>query len=240
MNISAINYAIQELCKEVVELPTLDPLWPYISEDMLLTELAVCIFSSQIVFEVAVAAVERLQAKGLLRQDYIAEDGASPQYVELVRYALDDPLRVDFGHNVKKNVTLRFRNRLSYLLASTLYRIYGSGGSIRGLLESADSPQHARTLLIERVCGFGPKQASLYLRRIGYCSELAVLDTHVVDYLRLANGIEISSSRLSQLPVYEKIENEFKKIAGHFGHSVGCVDLAMWITMRVAKREYAT
>ena len=115
--------------------------------------------------------------------------------------------------------------------------IYKRNMSLRMILCSAQSSRHARELLVEAVWGFGPKQASLFLRRIGFCSSLAVLDTHVLDYLRLARGIDPKPGVLSRLSTYEKIEAEFKIVAEEFGHSVGCVDLAMWITMRVAKRE---
>ncbi|MCI5210755.1 MAG: hypothetical protein D3910_18655, partial [Candidatus Electrothrix sp. ATG2] len=86
------------------------------------------------------------------------------------------------------------------------------------------------------VSGFGPKQASLYLRRIGYCADLAVLDTHIVDYLRLAKEIEISPYKLSRVESYEKCEHIFVDIAKKFGRPVGQLDLAMWVTMRAAKQ----
>jgi len=87
------------------------------------------------------------------------------------------------------------------------------------------------------VAGFGPKQASLYLRRIGYCADLAVLDIHILDYLRLSQGSAPQPSYLSRISSYELIEAEFRDIANDFGFGLGRVDLAMWITMRVAKRE---
>ena len=36
---------------------------------------------------------------------------------------------------------------------------------------------------------------------------------------------------------YEEIEETFREVAADFGHSLGCVDLATWLTMRVAKRD---
>ena len=104
-------------------------------------------------------------------------------------------------------------------------------------LKIAKSARDTREILVSKVCGFGPKQASLFLRRIGYCSELAVLDVHVLDYLELAKGFSIKASTLGRLSVYERVEDEFRGIATQFGHAIGCVDLAMWVTMRVAKQE---
>ena len=84
---------------------------------------------------------------------------------------------------------------------------------------------------------FGPKQASLFLRRIGYSSDLAVLDRHVVRYLELVLEIKISDTDLSRLTSYEQVERQFRTRAMFFGHPVGVFDLAVWITMRVARRN---
>jgi N-glycosylase/DNA lyase len=126
---------------------------------------------------------------------------------------------------------------LASLLATTVTTMRDQDQSLRKILFSAGSARKARESLVKQVWGFGPKQASLFLRRVGYSAQLAVLDTHIIDYLRLARGIDPKPSALSRLPGYEQIEAEFQRVAAGFGHSVGCVDLAMWVTMRVAKRE---
>ena len=153
--------------------------------------------------------------------------------------ALSEPLAVEHGGKVR-HVRPRFKNRLASLLATTATTattMHCQGQSLRNILFSSDSARDARELLVKHVWGFGPKQASLFLRRVGYCAELAVLDTHILDYLRVARGIDPKPSALSRLSGYELIEAEFQRVAAEFGHSVGCVDLAMWVTMRVAKRE---
>src|SRR5207247_4699971 len=129
----------------------------------------------------------------------------------------------------------RFGNRFASLLSATVNRIYGQGTSFQAILRAARSASDARESLVEAVAGFGPKQASLYLRRVGFSSELAILDTHILDYLRMARGIDSKPGSLSRLSMYEQIEQEFRRVASDFGHAVGCVDLAMWVTMRVAK-----
>jgi N-glycosylase/DNA lyase len=72
---------------------------------------------------------------------------------------------------------------------------------------------------------------------VGFCSELAILDTHILDYLMIARGIDPKPKALSNLSSYERIEIEFQRVAAWFGYAIGCVDLAIWITMRIAKRE---
>ena len=42
---------------------------------------------------------------------------------------------------------------------------------------------------------------------------------------------------MCQLQYYENIENIFINATKHFGYDVGCIDLAIWIAIRVLKKE---
>jgi len=236
MNICAIDRTIRAMCKEVEAMKPQHALWDSRTEKDLLYEAVVCIYSSQMIFEVAVAAADHLKAEGLLYRKKIIE--VKSEYEHLVREALSSPLEVTI-HGRQCQTMVRFRNRLPALLAETARNIYGSGTTLKKIIRAAASPQQARELLIAAVAGFGPKQASLYMRRIGYSDDFAVLDTHVLDYLSLSQGFEIKPGLLSRLASYERIEADFKRIAGQFGYATGCVDLATWVTMRAAKLEYA-
>lgn len=234
MNMTAVDRTIRVLCAEVRRNDRGVRDWNLRTEEELLHEACVCMFSSQMVFEVAEAAAEQIRDRGLLRASRYKGSGA--EYEQCLRAALSEPLAIERGGKVR-HVRPRFRNRLASLLATTLTTMRDQGQSLRKILFSAGSAREAREILVKQVWGFGPKQASLFLRRVGYSAQLAVLDTHILDYLRLARGIDPKPSALSRLPSYEQIEAEFQRVAADFGHSVGCVDLAMWVTMRVAKRE---
>lgn len=230
MNVSAVDRAIRALCLEVKDQSTIPHDWRERTEEELLLEACVCMFSSQMVFEVAEAAAHHLRHLGLLRADNLVT------YEKCVLAALSEPLAVE-RDGIIRLLRPRFKNRLASLLYTTVSSMNSSGETLRKALFSAGSAQQARERLVKLVWGFGPKQASLFLRRVGYCADLAVLDTHILDYLRVAKGIAPKPGVLSRLAGYEKVEAEFRCIAEEFGHSVGCVDFAMWITMRVAKRE---
>lgn len=232
MSMRAIDRTIRVLCLEInsQNREALD--WRLLTEEQLLYEAAVCMFSSQMVFEVAEAAARRLWQRDL----FMARWQSRADYEEHLVAALSEPLAVERDGEVRQ-VFPRFKNRWASMLATTVTSMENRSQSLRKILRSSDSAQTAREMLVSHVWGFGPKQASLFLRRVGYCSELAVLDTHILDYLRLAKGIDPKPGDLSRLNRYERIETEFQQVAAEFGHPVGCVDLAMWVTMRVAKRE---
>jgi N-glycosylase/DNA lyase len=235
MIVDIINQTIRAMCLEVKAQASAMQNWQLMAEEELLYETAVCIFGSQMVFEMAVATADRLRQRKLLQS---APRSRSIQAIERrVVEALSDPLPVPARDGTQRWVRPRFKNRLASLLAATIGEIYGQSRTIRGFLFDARNAREARETLTQHVWGFGPKQASLFLRRVGYCADLAVLDVHVLDYLQLARGLSLSPSKLGRLSFYEEIENTFREIAAEFGHSVGCVDLATWLTMRVAKRE---
>lgn len=235
MSVDIINQTIRAMCHEVKTQTSAMKNWELMAEEELLYEAAICIFGSQMVFEMAVAIADRLRERKLL------QPGLRARSVEVIEQkvvdALSDPLPMPNDDGTQRWVRPRFKNRLASLLAMTIIEIYGQSRTIRGFLFDSESAREAREVLTRHVWGFGPKQASLFLRRVGYCADLAVLDVHVLDYLQLARGLSLSPSKLGRLSFYEEIEETFREIAAEFGHSVGCVDLATWLTMRVAKRE---
>ena len=235
MNVAIINQTIRAMCQEVKVQGSSVQDWQLMTEEELLYEAAICIFGSQILFEMAVATADRLRELGLIRPGLRGK--SVEEFERQVADALSNPLPMTNGEGAKRWVRPRFKNRLASLLTSTMVEIYEQSQTIRGLLFSARDAKEARELLTRHIWGFGPKQASLFLRRVSYCADLAVLDVHVLDYLQLARGISLSPSKLGRLSFYEEIEQTFREVAADFGHSLGCVDLATWLTMRVAKRE---
>ena len=236
LNRLIIDQTIRKMCAEVKNLKDEKTDWKVLSEEALFYEVAVCIFGSQMLYEHALAMADFVKKQGMLRQSAFVAD--FKRYTENLTTMFSNTLDIT-KDGITRRITPRFKNRLPKLLADTAENIYGNGHTIKNILNSATDSLHARALLVREISGFGPKQASLFLRRVGYCSELATLDTHILDYLKLAAGIELKPSALAKLNWYEKVEAQFKRISADFGYSVGCVDLAMWITMRVAKREYA-
>jgi len=235
ISVSILNSVIGAMCVELngESGPSLN--WRTLSEEELFHEATICAFSSQMLFELAVAMAGRLRENGFFDCAYAQQD--TTLYKQSVISMLSEPIELSLDDNRKYHRMPRFKNRLASFVASNMVDIYGAGRSFCEMLGSSNSSKEARLALVHHVWGLGPKQSSLFLRRVGYCSELAVLDTHILDYLNMANGHKISVKNLGNLLAYESIETEFSRIAERFGFSVGCVDFAMWLTMRVAKKE---
>ncbi len=234
MNARIINHTIKEMCGEISDSKKFKN-WNKMSEENLFKEMAMCIFSSQLRFEIAEAIAHKLHKKGFFK---ISKENLNriESYESEMIQILSETITLNLDGK-RKDVLPRFKNRWTKLVANTVRNIYLSNLSIKGILLEASCPLDARRLLVKHVSGFGPKQASLYLRRVGYCSDMAVIDTHIIDYLALSQGVNVKQSSLSSLSFYETTEVVFKNIAKDFGYPVGAVDLATWITMRVVKRE---
>lgn len=235
MNIQLINETIASVCDEIAISPENKCYWHEMNEVDYIREAAICICSSQMRFEVATAAGNKIaQMNALKQKDFYLSNST---FFELSGI-FDDPLEVNINNETRK-LHPRFKNRIISHLSRTFQFFALNNLSFKTILHDAQTPKEARITLTDNIIGFGPKQASLFLRRIGYSSQLAVLDTHILDYLRITRGIKPKLSALSRIPSYEEIEHKFIDIASEFNHIVGNVDLAVWVTMRVAKREMA-
>jgi N-glycosylase/DNA lyase len=204
--------------------------WSQLCDEELAFDLAVCIASSQARFEVAEASVRALQGEGLLSWTArrVGESRLRKQIAAVLGAGVTLPGR-------QGSAVLRFPNRTAALLAATATRIGRGQLQMRAILGESKGGRSARCRLVAGVNGFGPKQASLFLRRVGFTSELAVLDRHVVDYLRICHGSVIALGQLGRLRVYEAVEGQFCGIAASQGIAVGRLDLAVWVAVRVAK-----
>lgn len=101
-------------------------------------------------------------------------------------------------------------------------------------LQGCDSPQSMRRHLVEQVPGLGPKTSSMLLRNLGVSLDLAVLDRYVLRFMHLA-GLSSSDCPPRSLEHYEFLESTFVQYAGALGYPAGCLDWAVWVTMRAAQ-----
>jgi N-glycosylase/DNA lyase len=133
----------------------------------------------------------------------------------------------------------RFPSRAASHVRRTLESLNQEEGGLRSLLDQATTSRDVRRRLVDRAYGIGPKQSSLFLRNIGYSSDVAVLDTHVLTFMRLM-GLCDEVRSPSSLRHYERIEERLAAFALGRGIGLDRLDVSVWIVMRAAESSRAT
>ncbi len=94
-------------------------------------------------------------------------------------------------------------------------------------LEEILESSNRRDLLVENYVGIGMKEASHFLRNIGYF-EYPILDKHIQRFLSSYYGREI---KIKSKKDYEREEILFLKISSKYGLEPGIMDLVIWYLM---------
>ncbi len=228
----AINNAIREVCFALEEKCHGLPSWTSMTEDDLWRELVACILGSRVRFKVAHSAVERMDRRQLFSEN--RRSSRFQQYEQDVMRALSsggapgEPSRYPF-YRVRANQIRRAAERL-----------YGRRGTLRSFLEDSGDIRDARRRLTLEVSGLGPKQASLFLRNIGYAAHVAVLDIHVLTYMSWVGLTKAPIRAVPTVRKYEALEDAFIEHAYSFGYTPDRFDLAVWVVVKVAKEEQKT
>lgn len=81
---------------------------------------------------------------------------------------------------------------------------------------------------LESVFGVGPKTARFFLLHSRPNQRLAVIDTHILKWLRNALGIDAPTSTPTQLKKYHELENHYLQYCDDNGLSPAELDLHIW------------
>jgi len=203
----------------------------FISNRALWRELSSCVLGSQVPHEVARAATRELDRLGLLYSTTI-ETGLRRRksLLQQIEVVLSKPLNTAVGFR-----RYRFPKTRANQLASAWGIIRDRFGTLCQLLREVDDPVQVRMFLVDTVSGVGPKQASMFLRNIGFTYDFAVIDTHVSSFMLRTGLCDDLPSNMGSLPNYEYYETILKREAATLGYPVGIVDWAIWFVMRAAR-----
>lgn len=209
--------------------------WEDMTEDDLWFELCLCILSSNVPFESASSALKHLKRREFLSKEYLLENKKATRM-------LSKELSKPFYFPPRKDGNLR-KYRFPYTKASQIVNaakvIYKEGYSIKSLLLKSKSAYEARDLLTRRVPGIGLKQSSLFLRNIGYASSLAIIDTHILNFLgKLELSEESKTIRSLSKERYKNIERKLQVLARELDVELSLLDFAIWTVMRTGSRRY--
>lgn len=84
-----------------------------------------------------------------------------------------------------------------------------------------------RDWLVKNIRGYGYKEASHFLRNIGFIKDIAILDRHILKNLKKAGVIRYIPETLTKKKYFE-IENKMKKFAKKIKIPIGALDLLLW------------
>ena len=175
----------------------------YDSDEDIFAELTFCLFTPQSKAKSCWAAVQNLLRKKLLFK------GSAEEIAE----------------NIKN---IRFRNnKAKYVVyARNLFRPAGQL-DIREEIKKFWHIREARDWLVKTVKGFGYKEASHFLRNIGYGENLAILDRHILKNLKLLGAILEIPKNIS-VKKYFEIERRFAVLAEILKIPAAHLDLVLW------------
>ena len=196
------------------------------TEHELRRELVVCILGSQVRQEMATTALERLEQAKLLHDTWWS--GSRDTF----EYQVFDVLSGRTLHYQGK-WCYRFPKVRSQQLAKARDAIADQPLSKR--LSKCSDPKKLRKQLVKDISGLGPKQASMFLRNIGRCYDLAILDTHVLRFMDVKNLLCLKKTKINTVNAYERTERIVVNYAKELGYPVGYMDWAIWATMRAAR-----
>ncbi len=95
------------------------------------------------------------------------------------------------------------------------------------LLTEIDDDLVLREWVVKNIKGVGMKEASHFLRNIGY-KNLAIIDFHIIDLLVKHNLIEKPKNKALTPKRYVEIENVLREISKKSGLHLGELDLYLW------------
>jgi N-glycosylase/DNA lyase len=132
-------------------------------------------------------------------------------------YSLPEP---DLRKSMREIVCRFYNNKTRYILSAR-----SGKDRIISMIASTKSGKEAREWIVENVPGLGFKEASHFLRNIGY-TDVAIIDFHIIDLLVDEHIIKRPKS-VTKLK-YLEIEKILESIAAKAGVNLAELDLYLW------------
>jgi N-glycosylase/DNA lyase len=199
-------------------------------DEYLLHELVSCILSSRVRYETSFYTLQNLIKHKVLD---LGTKRSGNEYIKILTRILKETITTPKGNKFRYT----FPNTKAKCISNTYTQIYLNNQSIKGILEESSDPMSARKTLIKYASGIGPKQASMFLRNIGFTDDIAILDTHILRFMEF-NGLNVDKKQdVSSLDKYEKTERSLINHLSKYNNKISLIDTAIWILMRVTAQE---
>jgi N-glycosylase/DNA lyase len=186
-----------------MRLRKFEDIWQSGSEEDIFAELVFCIFTPQSRARSCWDAVETLQDKNLLFEGEVSEISDELNYV-------------------------RFKNnKAKYLKRARELFTFKGKLRIKPMIKEFDDVYECRDWLVKTVPGYGYKEASHFLRNIGFSENIAILDRHILKNLVKLGVIEEIPASISRKKYFE-IEQKMKVFAKRAKIPLAHLDLILW------------
>jgi N-glycosylase/DNA lyase len=123
--------------------------------------------------------------------------------------------------------TVRFKNNKAGYICAARERFIEKGESLKEHLSRFTDPKETREWLVKEIKGYGWKEASHFLRNIGFGETIAILDRHILrNMVRLGIMDEIPTGISRAL--YLNLELKLEAFAEETGIPMGHLDFVLW------------
>jgi len=121
---------------------------------------------------------------------------------------------------------LEHRHRFPNKRAEYIHKARAHRDDLKRTITSQPSSRAARDWLVENITGLGMKEASHFLRNVGYL-DLAIIDKHILTHME-EQGIIGERPKTLTRRRYLEYEEILIRVAGMLGMSLGMMDLYLW------------
>jgi N-glycosylase/DNA lyase len=126
-----------------------------------------------------------------------------------------------------KGRTRFHNNKASYIVHARKKFTRNGTISIKSCIASLGDPKEVREWLVSNVKGLGYKEASHFLRNIGFGEDLAILDRHILKNLLLLGIIQDMPDSISKIK-YHEIEEQMREFSNSINIPLAHLDLLLW------------
>jgi N-glycosylase/DNA lyase len=122
---------------------------------------------------------------------------------------------------------VRFKNKKTEYLFEARNKFFCDNNSIYSNIKKIKSHLELREYLVKNVKGIGWKEASHFLRNIGFGADIAILDRHIIRNLIKLGILEEYPKNLSEKN-YREIEEKMRKLSKALDIPMDTLDHVFW------------
>jgi len=173
------------------------------NDEKIFYELVFCLLTPQSKAKICWNAVERMTKKNLIL------GGDKKEIIDAI-----------------EGVRFKYKKAEYIIEARNLFSIDGKI-KIKDFIKKIMPPSNAREWMVKNVKGMGYKEASHFLRNIGFGENFSILDRHILKNLKFIGIIEEIPSSLNKNR-YITIEKKMKKFSEEIEIPLSHLDLVLW------------